>query len=62
MTPEQFVYWLQGFFELTEDGRPKVITPQQRKIIMDHLKLVMDKQTPEWNEIMDPLQFNTLSC
>ena len=41
MTPEQFVYWLQGFSEVTG----KSPTPEEWKIIQEHLNLVFDKRT-----------------
>ena len=44
MTPENFAYWLQGFFELTDDGLP--LTNTQVEIIKDHLTLVFTKVTP----------------
>lgn len=44
MTPEQFVYWMQGFAEL--NVAPP--TPQQWKAIRDHLALVFDKKTPPY--------------
>lgn len=37
MTPEQFCYWLQGFFELT---RAKKLTTQQVADIQSHLETV----------------------
>ena len=42
MTPENFVYWLQGFVEL--NGNPP--TPEQWQSIKEHLSLVMNKVTP----------------
>lgn len=42
MTPEQFVYWLQGFVELHGDEP----TPTQWLQIKDHLSLVFNKVTP----------------
>lgn len=45
MTPEQFVYWLQGFSEVANS---KTVTEQQWKIIQDHLKLVFNKVTPAY--------------
>lgn len=42
MTPENFVYWLNGFVELN-CGVP---TEQQWYIIVDHLKLTTEKVTP----------------
>jgi len=38
-----FVYWLQGFLELTD---AKAINEQQAKMIKDHIALVLTKQTP----------------
>lgn len=43
MTPEQFVYWLQGFLELT--GTTK-IDDWQAKTIKEHLATVFTKVTP----------------
>lgn len=42
MTPENFVYFLQGFVEL--NGNPP--TPEQWQSIKEHLQLVMTKVTP----------------
>lgn len=42
MTPENFVYWLNGFVEL--NGNPP--TPEQWQSIKEHLQLVMTKVTP----------------
>ena len=41
MTPEQFVYWLQGFCEMTE------VEPssEQWKMIREHLAEVFKKET-----------------
>ena len=44
MTPQDFCYWLQGHFELNGPN----ITPEQAKIIQDHLQLVFNKQTPTY--------------
>lgn len=50
MNPENFVYWLQGYFELemarTTHQSP-IITANQSKVIMDHLALVLNKVTPD---------------
>jgi hypothetical protein len=56
MTPENFVYWLQGYFEITAPGGPaaNVMRPgnidylrsDQLQVIRDHLKLVLEKKTP----------------
>lgn len=45
MTPEQFVYWLQGFFEISN---PESLNVTQTQIIQDHLKLVFKKETPDF--------------
>jgi len=37
MTPRDFIYWLQGLFELAE---PKTLTARQTTVIEYHLKLV----------------------
>ena len=37
-----FVYWLQGFFELRKPGP---ISREQADIIEEHLSLVLDKKT-----------------
>lgn len=44
MTPENFVYWLQGVFELTTT---KQLSETQTQIIKDHLQLVFNKVTPD---------------
>lgn len=44
MTQDQFVYWLQGFVELTETEQP---SKAQWAAIKDHLKLVFTKVTPQ---------------
>jgi hypothetical protein len=38
MRSDQFVYWLQGFFEL--QGTNQALTTEQVQIIRNHLKLV----------------------
>ena len=50
MTSEQYVYWCQGFVELTGGVRP---TPEQWKMIKEHLALVFTKVTP-------PLELNSI--
>lgn len=44
MTPEQFIYWLQGYIEMAE---PKQIDEKQIQIIKDHIALVLKKETPD---------------
>ena len=47
MTPEQFVYWLQGYMEM---ANPSSLNMRETRIIKDHLALVFDKKTPERGE------------
>jgi len=44
MSPEQFVYWLQGALEL---GRVTSLDEEQVMVIQDHLNLVLKKETPK---------------
>lgn len=46
MTPESFVYWLQGFLEV---ANPKKMDEKQIQIVKDHLGLVFKKETPDRN-------------
>lgn len=53
MMANEFAYWLQGFFEITEanpDGTVKRLTAKQVTTIKNHLKLVfyhdLDRQEP----------------
>ena len=50
MSPEQFLYWLQGFAELSGDAPP---TPEQWKSIREHLALCFKKVTPPVGQKMD---------
>lgn len=45
MTPEQFCYWLQGYFEMSEAEK---LDEKQVKILKDHLSLVFKKVTPDY--------------
>ena len=47
MTTENFTYWLQGYFEISES---KILSSKQTQIIKDHLALVFDKVTPDRKE------------
>lgn len=47
MSPENFVYWLQGAFEL---GNQITLDVNQVKIIQDHLNLVFKKETPTYDK------------
>jgi hypothetical protein len=56
MTPENFVYWLQGYFELSRRGTVDgniTLDSTQVKIIEDHLKLTFNKVTPTRNPKTD---------
>ena len=45
MTSQNFAYWLNGFFEINgEITEP--LTPNQVKVIKEHLKLVFATETP----------------
>lgn len=48
MSIENFVYWLSGFFEISQhsDG-PKALNEEQVEEIRNHLNLVLRKVTPE---------------
>lgn len=43
MTPEQFIYWLNGFMEIAD---PKTMDEKQVQILKDHIALVLKKETP----------------
>lgn len=45
MNERDFCYWLQGMFELTNANE---LTAEQVQQIKGHLKLVFDKQTPDY--------------
>lgn len=40
MTPRDFVYWLQAYFEIPEHKQPVVLTARQVKIIQRHLAML----------------------
>lgn len=44
MTPEQFVYWLQGYAEISGSAP----TEEQWQVVKDHLQLVFKKETPAY--------------
>ena len=46
MTPENFTYWLQGFFEVQN---PSTLDEVQTQIIKDNLALVFKKETPNYS-------------
>ena len=47
MSPENFAYWLRGFFELNEAAvaGPVGLTHAQVAMVQRHLSLVFDKKT-----------------
>ena len=47
MTPENFCYWLQGYFEITDLNDKKELNEKQIEIIKNHLQLVLKKVTPD---------------
>lgn len=47
MTPQDFCYWLNGYFEL--EGQNFALNQRQIQIVKDRLKLVLDKKTPDRN-------------
>lgn len=55
MSHEQFLYWLQGFAELSGDTPP---TPAQWKSIREHLATCFKKVTPpvDIGRVMDDLR------
>jgi len=44
MSPEQFTFWLNGFFEISDTNN---LSEKQVQIIRDHLNLVFNKVTPK---------------
>lgn len=46
MTPEQFAYWLQGYFEISRNTQ---LNEEQVKIVKDHLQLCFNKVTPPYH-------------
>ncbi len=46
MTPENFIYWLQGYIEI---ANPETMSKTEIQIIKNHLNLVLKKETPEVN-------------
>ena len=58
MSPENFCYWLQGYFEIVKhiDHR-EGLSKEAVQVIEDHLKEVFDKRTPNRdNGIQQPTQ------
>lgn len=57
MTSRDFAYWLQGFFEITGTDE---LTPEQVKMIKDHLNLVFYHAIE--NEVEKPEERKMMSC
>ncbi len=54
MTPEQFVYWMKGYVEISNNSDG--IGSQEWQIIKDHLNQVFDKRTPDYSQNPNYLQ------
>lgn len=46
MTERDFVYWLQGYLELSDKENIPGFSETQVQIIKDHIKIVLEKKTP----------------
>lgn len=53
MSPENFVYWLQGFIELDETESVEGFSVRQRRLIENHLKLVLENKSDSYDELKD---------
>ena len=65
MTPRDFSYWLQGFFEISNED--VTLSHRQIQIIKDHLNLVLNKETPdrsteEGGDDVPPDKYPQISC
>jgi hypothetical protein len=56
MTPENFIYWLQGMLDISET---KELNEKQVQIIKDHIALVLKKETPQHNPLIGRVQLTT---
>lgn len=54
MTPENFAYWLQGYFELRQNIIDTPLTADQKSIIVNHINLV--KTTTPSNFFISTIQ------
>jgi hypothetical protein len=52
MDATQFAYWLQGFFEISD---ARNLDYKQVQIIRDHLNLVFNKVTPQYDKFGTPV-------
>ena len=54
MSPENFVYWLKGYFEVSQHSdSPKTLNEKQVEEIQNHLNLALSKVTPELSSPKD---------
>ena len=65
MTPINFAYWLQGFFEISETNNTEIIlTPEQVKMIRAHLNLVffhaIDPETLKDKSELEKLKYQKI--
>jgi len=67
MSPENFCYWLSGYFEIAESGEQlESLDEDQIQVIQEHLALVLHKVTGETRSVgsnqikLDPINFTEL--
>lgn len=64
MTPVNFCYWLQGFFEISEVDKEITLTPEQVKMIRAHLNLVffhaIDPETLKDKSELEKLKYKKI--
>lgn len=65
MTPVNFAYWLQGFFEISEVQNKEItLTPEQVKMIRAHLNLVffhaIDSETMKDKTDIEKLKYQKI--
>ena len=64
MTPANFCYWMQGFFEITEVNKEIILTPEQVKMIRAHLNLVffhaIDPETLKDKSELEKLKYQKI--
>ncbi len=63
MSPENFVYWLQGFFEIT--GSAPALTESQTKMVKEHLEYVfrsMPEKLPQHTALQSLFAKEPLIC
>jgi len=57
MNSRDFIYWLQGYLEITdplEHSNQMSLLPEQIKVIKDHIALVLEKETPNYQITINP--------